>query len=92
MRHERAVEIGQDAVGWLLDRPERLVELATASGVGLDALPRLVEDPEFLGFVLDFVLASDASVLDFAGHAGLRPEDPALARATLAGPAAADWA
>ena len=34
MRHERAVEIGQDAVGWLLDRPERLVELATASGVG----------------------------------------------------------
>ena len=51
-----------------------------------------MEDPEFLGFVLDFVLASDASVLDFAAHAGLRPEEPALARATLAGPAAADWA
>ena len=92
MRRERAIEIGQDAVGWLLVRPERLVELATASGLPLEALPAQVEDPAFLGFVLDFVLASDAAVLDFAAHAGLSPAEPAQAQAALAGPAAADWA
>ena len=91
MRHERAVEIGQQAVGLLLARPERLVELVSASGVSPDALPRLVEDPDFLGFALDFVMSSDDGVLAFAGHAGLRPEEPALARATLAGPGLADW-
>jgi hypothetical protein len=90
MRRERAIEIGQDAVGWLLVRPERLVELATASGLALEALPGMLEDPEFLGFALDFVMASDASVLDFAAHAGLRPEEPAAAQAALAG--ASDWA
>jgi hypothetical protein len=87
MQRGRAIEIGQEAVGWLLVRPERLVELATASGLGLDALPGLVEEPEFLGFLLDFVMSSDATVLDFAAHAGLRPEEPAQARAALAGAA-----
>lgn len=89
MRRERAVEIGQDAVGWLVARPDRLVDLAAASGLALGDLPGLVDDPAFLGFVLDFVLASDETVLDFAAHAGLRPEEPALAQATLAGPGAA---
>jgi len=84
MRRERAIEIGQEAVGWLLVRPERLVELVTASGLALEALPGMVDDPEFLGFALDFVLAADANVLDFAAHAGLRPEEPAQAQATLA--------
>jgi hypothetical protein len=90
MQHGRAIEIGQEAVGWLLVRPERLVELVTASGLGLEAVPGMIEDAEFLGFVLDFVLSSDASVLDFATHAGLRPEEPGQAQAALAG--AADWA
>jgi hypothetical protein len=85
MQRDRAIEIGEDAVGWLLDRPERLVELVAASGIAPDALPGLVDDPAFLGFVLDFVLASDTTVLDFAAHAGLRPEDPARALAALAG-------
>jgi hypothetical protein len=89
MRHERAVEIGQEAVGWLLLHPERLAELVSMSGAAPEALPGLLDDPEFLGFALDFVLGSDATVLDFADHAGLRPEEPGIARATLAGPA--DW-
>ena len=55
----------------------------TASGLSLDALPGLVDDPEFLGFVLDFVLGSDATVLDFAAPRR------AQARGTGAGPGGA---
>ena len=92
MQHGRAIEIGQEAVGWLLVRPERLVELVTASGLSLDAVPGLIDEPEFLGFVLDFVLSSDASVLDFAdprrAQAGGAGAGPGRARR----PRGADWA
>jgi hypothetical protein len=59
--------------------------MVTASGLTLGALPGQVNDPEFLGFVLDFVMGSDATVLDFVAYAGLRREEPALAQAVLAG-------
>jgi hypothetical protein len=85
MRRERAMDIGREAVDWLLARPERLAELVTASGVAPSALPAMVDDPEFLGVALDFVMSSDATVLDFAAHARLRPEEPGQAQATLAG-------
>ena len=42
MRQARAIEIGRDAVDWLIARPDRLVELATASGVALGDLPQLM--------------------------------------------------
>ncbi len=48
-------------------------------------------EPEFLGFVLEFILGSDAMVLDFAASAGLRPEDPLRARALLAGSELPNW-
>jgi Protein of unknown function (DUF3572) len=91
MRRDRADRIGQQAVEWLLARPERLMAMVASSGVAPGALQGLVDDPGFPGFALDFVLGSDADVLDFAASAGLRPEEPAMARAVLAGPLAGDW-
>jgi Protein of unknown function (DUF3572) len=91
MRLERAVEIGQEAVGWLLLQPDRLMELMIASGATPQALPELVGDHEFLGFALDFLLGNDATVIAFASATGLRPEEPAQARAVLTGPDGADW-
>ena len=48
-------------------------------------------DPEFLGFVLDYLLQSDALVLAFAQDASLPPERVARARAALPGGYAPDW-
>ena len=86
----RRVSIGQDALIWLAGQPEALAGFLAASGLAPDDLRSRAADPEFLGFVLDFLLGSDAMVLDFAAAAGLAPR-PARARAALPGGAEPNW-
>ena len=73
MKLAAAIDIGQDALLWLTTDPERIGAFLGASGADPAALSGLAADPQFLGFVLDFLLASDESVLAFAAwqHAGL---------------------
>ncbi len=85
MKQERAVAIAQEALIWLAGEPDALGQFLAASGLAPKDFRARAADPDFLGFVLDFVLASDASVLAFAAAAGLRPEDPARARMALGG-------
>ena len=85
MQAERAAEIGRDALLWLAGEPEALGQFLDGSGLRPTDLRARAGDPEFLGFVLEFVLGSDARVADFAASAGIRPEDPARARAVLGG-------
>lgn len=81
----RAVEIGQDALIWMASRPELLEGFLAASGAAAAELRTRAGEPEFLGFVLDWILAADATVLDFAAAAGLAPDVPRRARAALGG-------
>lgn len=85
MKHERAIAVGQMALIWMAGEPEALGAFLAASGLAPEAMRARADEAEFLGFVLDFVLASDASVLTLARSAGIRPEEPALARAALGG-------
>ena len=48
-------------------------------------------DPEFLGFVLDFLLQDDERVLGFAGAQGMAPEQVAQARQALPGGDVPEW-
>ncbi len=91
MQAEHAIGIGQDALIWLAGQPEALASFLAASGLEPQALRRRAAEPEFLGFVLEFLLGADAMVLDFTAAAGLRPEDAARARATLAGGELPNW-
>jgi hypothetical protein len=91
MKAEHAIAIGQDAVIWLAGQPEALAAFLGASGLAHGSLGGRAADPEFLGFVLDFILGADAMVLDFTRTAGLRPEDAARARAALAGGDLPNW-
>jgi hypothetical protein len=88
---DQAISVAQDALIWLAGQPEALAGLLAASGLAPPDLRSRAADPEFLGFVLEFVLASDASVLAFAAAAGLDPALPARARAALPGGAVHDW-
>lgn len=85
MHLEKATAIGADALIFLAGRPDLLDTCLAQSGLAASELLARAREPEFLGFVLDFLLQSDAWVSDFAAAAGLRPEDVARARASLEG-------
>lgn len=91
MKPAAAAEVGRQALIWLAGRPEAMGAFLDASGADPAELRARAADPEFLGFVLDFLLQSDAFVLDFAAEAGIPPETPARARAALPGGAVPDW-
>ena len=59
---------------------DRFVAVTGCSG---DDLRQRLEQPSFLGSVLDFVLADENSVLAFAEVAGVSPEAPMMARLKL---------
>jgi hypothetical protein len=85
MTEGQAIAIGQDALIWLAGNDEALGAFLGASGLAPEDLAGRTADPEFLGFVLEFLLGTDAMVLDFAAEAGLAPQDPARAQAVLGG-------
>lgn len=91
MKQAAAIGIGQDALLWLAAESDRIGAFLGASGADPADLPALAAEAEFLGFVLDFVLASDEGVLSFAASAGLPPEAVAEARAALPGGRVPDW-
>jgi len=91
MKHEQAVGIATDALIWLADRPDDLSIFLAAAGAAPSDLRDRAGDPEFLGFLLDFVLQEDARVLAFATDARLPPETLARARSALPGGYAPDW-
>lgn len=91
MKAEQARAIGEAALIWLADEPEALAAFLSASGLAPEDLRGRAGEPEFLGFLLDWVLGSDVTVLAFAAAAGLRPQDPLKARAVLAGGELPHW-
>jgi hypothetical protein len=91
MNTDAARDIAETALIWLAERPERLGAFLDASGADPREIRARAEDPEFLGFVLDFLLASDAAVLDFCADRRLAPEVPARARAVLPGGGVPNW-
>lgn len=85
MQLDQATRIGQEALIHLAGRPELLDACLAQSGLGPDELRSRAGEPEFLGFLLDFLLQSDEWVREFAAEAGLAPESVARARAVLDG-------
>jgi hypothetical protein len=86
-----AAAIGQEALIWLAGQPEALERFLNLSGLEPALIRSRASDPEFLGFILEFLLGSDETLLAFAADTGLRPEDPARARLHLAGGEPPNW-
>lgn len=86
MKQEQAIALAQEALIWLATEPDHLTAFLAASGLDPATFRARAGEPDFLGFVLDHVLAADETVLAFAGAAGCAPEAVARARARLGGP------
>ena len=85
MTFDRAMVIALNALGHIAGDAPLLDRFCRESGTRPDDLPHSAGEPEFLGGVLDFVLAEDRRLIAFCGAAGLGSEEPAQARAALPG-------
>lgn len=82
---EAAEGLAAAALGFLAADSERLGRFLALSGIAPQAIRAAAREPHFLAGVLDHVLADEAGLLlPFAAAEGIRPEDVATARATLA--------
>lgn len=91
MHRDQAETVALKALGWLVAHEELLPVFLGSSGASMDELRTRVDDPAFLGSVLEFLTMDDAWVLAFAEAAGLAPEDPLAARRALPGGEEVNW-
>jgi hypothetical protein len=91
MRAADAADLAQDALLWLLGRPEDAGAFLAASGLDPADLRARAAAPDFLGFVLDFLLADESLLRAFAAEAGVPPDAPRRARQALPGGDAPEW-
>lgn len=90
MGRDAAEVLSLQAVALIVADENLLPRFLSVSGCGAEDLRHRVNDPEFLGAVLDFVLEDDSTVHLLAGAAGISPETIMLARSKLPG-AQMDW-
>jgi hypothetical protein len=65
---------------------DRLNRFLGITGLGPDNLRTAAADPAFLGSVLDYVVADEKLLVEFAADAGLKPEAVARAHGALRRP------
>jgi len=88
---EQAETLGLEALTWIAGQPELAGAFLGASGGTSGDLRDRAGDPEFLGFVLDFLLADETALLAFCADAGMKPDRPMRARAALPGGDLPNW-
>lgn len=91
MSPDQAETLALNALLWIAADPERSGPFLAASGASAEDLRARAGDPEFLGFVLDFLLGADENVIGFAESAHCAPEDVLRARAGLPGGDLPNW-
>ncbi len=91
MTQDAAERIGIGALGHLAGDEDRLGASLAAAGTEAGELRARAAEPEFLGFVLDFVLADEPLLIAFCDAAGLPYDAPMRARAALPGGEIPNW-
>ena len=89
-RQSVSPELGQSlaasALAFLAADPERLSRFLDLTGLGPHNLRDAAQDPAFHGSVLEYMLADEELLLQFATDSDLEPETVALAHQALCGP------
>ena len=88
---DQAETLGLQALGWLAGQPDLAGSFLSATGASADEMKSRAADPEFLGFVLDFLLSDEAVLLGFCDETGVARDRPMRARAALPGGALPHW-
>ena len=83
---DSAQSLAVSALTFIAADSDRLSRFLSLTGLGPDNLRTAAADPAFLGSVLDYLVADEALLVEFAADAGLKPEAVARAYAVLRGP------
>ena len=88
---DTAEMIGLQAVAWLAANDELLPVFMGATGASEDDFRKGLQDPDFQGSVLDFLMMDDAWIVAFCDASDLSYDTPMQARAMLPGGAQMHW-
>ncbi len=88
---EQAELLAIRALGWIAAQPDLAGAFLGATGASAEDLRNRASDPEFLGFVLDFLLGDEAALLAFCQDETVTPDAPMRARAGLPGGDLPNW-
>ncbi|MEM9140841.1 MAG: DUF3572 domain-containing protein [Pseudomonadota bacterium] len=88
---EQAETLGLQALGWLAGNDDLSGAFLGASGLSSDDLKARAADPEFLGFVLDFLMGDEDALIACCEALSIPPDLPARARAGLPGGDLPHW-
>ena len=91
MDKEKATSYAISALLWLANNQQSLEIFLNASGASPDDLRARAQDPEFLGFVLDFFMTSDELITTLSVDLNISPSQLNIARSILAGGELPNW-
>jgi hypothetical protein len=87
-RRNAALELAIAALGFIASNGDELSRFLALTGIDHASIRTAAEEPGFLGGVLAYIAGNEHTLLAFAAHAGIAPEEIEKARFVLAG---ADW-
>lgn len=87
-RRDAALELAITALGFIAGEIEELSRFLALTGIDPGSIRTAAEEPGFLAGVLAYIAGSERTLLAFAAHAGVAPDEIEKARISLAGP---DW-
>jgi hypothetical protein len=82
---EESQDIALKYMVFLASDEDRLAAFCNLSGIGETELKERLLNPEFQGFLLDFLLQNETDLLAFAAENNMKPEAIMRARAKLPG-------
>lgn len=91
MTPNRAEAIAVKALLWMASDDEVIGGFLGVTGASPDDLRERAGDPEFLGFVLDYLLSDDGLVMAFCDASDCSANEPMEARMVLPGGVAPHW-
>ena len=91
MRQDLAESVAQDALIWLAGDEDLMPVFLGATGAVPEDLRRAMQDPVFLGSVLDFILMDDGWIRRFCDAFNHAYSTPQLARQALPGGDQVHW-
>ena len=86
--HENAAALAITALSWLAQEPQELSRFLALTGIDPGAIRAAAEEPGFLAGVLGYISGNERTLVAFATHAGVGPEEIEKAKQVLAG---ANW-